>query len=65
MAASSPSESLDDSADLVPAGPRMYPSDELLNFQNKLSILRSGHYPVQALIHCLEAAWLIVAPDTE
>jgi hypothetical protein len=43
----------------------MYPSDELLNFQNKLSILRSGHYPVQALLHCLEAAWLIVAPDTE
>lgn len=64
MAASSPTESLDDSAGL-PAGPRLYPSDELINFQQKLGVLRGCNYPVQALINCLEAAWLIVAPDTE
>jgi hypothetical protein len=64
MAASSPTDSSGDSAGL-PAGPRLYPSDELINFQQKLNVLRACSYPVQGLIGCLEAAWLIVAPDTE
>lgn len=63
MAASSPTESFEDSD--LPSGSRLYPSDELINFQQKLGVLRACNYPVQALVSCLEAAWLIVAPDTE
>lgn len=44
---------------------RLYPSDELLAFNQRVAVLRASHYCASALVACLEAARDIVCTDNK
>lgn len=51
---------LEDEEQHAAADQRLYPSDELVLFQQELVKLRASNHGLQGLVHCLREAWHIV-----
>jgi hypothetical protein len=62
---SSSPDSMEDLGSLEHSGQRLYPSDELIAFNQSLGMLRASHYNVQALAVCVQAARDIVCTDSK
>ena len=41
-------------------GSRLFPSDELLQFQHHMAVLRSSNYALAPLVSCMGSAWGIL-----
>lgn len=45
------------------AGTRLYPSDEFINFQHQMGVLRNSNYALHPLVACMGSAYIIMKTD--